>query len=661
MRQILLTFALAMPVANTHAEPRVAPYGTWTSPIAATELTRSAVRIGDLRTSAGRVYWWESRPQRGGRYVLVTPDGRGGVRELTPDGFNVRTRVHEYGGSPYTVVGDTVYFSHWSDQRLYVHVPGSAPKALTPQGYRYADCVVDPGGARLYCVREDHTQPGEAQNALVAVPVGGGSAGQVLYSGSDFVAYPRVSPDGTRLAWISWNHPNMPWDTTTLHVADLSPEGLRNVRTVAGGEDESVLEPNWDADGTLYFVSDRSDWWNLYRWKGDAAQPVAPMQAEFAAPLWSLGQANYALTGRGQAVVRYSENAIDRLAVLDLASGRLRALDLPYTTLDSVQLLSSQTAYAIGASGTMGEAVIAVDLASGQHQIVHAPDDMKLPAALVSIGEPIEFPTAHGRTAHAFFYAPRNPAFEAPAGQKPPLLVKVHGGPTGHAQAMLDVGLQYWTSRGFAVVDVNYGGSSGYGRKYRERLNGQWGITDVEDVVAVVCYLAQSGRIDPQRAAIRGGSAGGYTTLAALAFENVFKAGANYYGVSDLEMLARETHKFESRYLDRLVAPLPQGKAVYVARSPLHHLDGFNEPLITFQGKEDRVVPPSQSRAIVDALRAKGVPVAYLEFDGEQHGFRKAENIVRATEAELAFYGRVFGFTPAGNLPEVHIDNLPGT
>lgn len=674
MRYLLLTIALAM--SNPlHAAPRTASYGTWESPIAASELTRSAVRIGDLRTADGQVYWSESRPQQGGRNVLVTPDGQGNILELTPPGYNVRTRVHEYGGMAYVPIGDTVYFSHWADQRLYAHRRGSSelPRPLTPPGYRYADCVADSSGQRLFCVREDHTGSGEPKNTIVAVPTGDGGAGEVLFEGTDFVAYPRLSPDGKRLAWISWDHPNMPWDTTRLHVAELRASGLgateaaagagagaalTNVRTIAGGQDESVLEPSWDADGALYFVSDRTDWWNLYRWKNGTIQPLLTMPAEFAGALWSLGQSNYALTGKGHALVRYWASSKDQLGLLDLASGRLEPLELPFTSLRSIQLASATRGYAIAASSTSTDAVIAIDLATRRHEIVRAPEAVQLTEELTSMGEPIEYPTANGLTAHAFFYAPKNPVFQAPAGELPPVLVKVHGGPTGHTRPVLDVGLQYWTSRGFAVVDVNYGGSTGYGRKYRERLKGNWGVTDIEDVVAVVRYLAEAGRIDPRRAAIRGGSAGGYTTLAALAFKDVFKAGANYYGVSDLELLARETHKFESRYLDGLVAPLPEGKSIYAQRSPLNHLDGFTEPLITFQGDEDEVVPPSQSRAIVEALRSKGVPVAYIEFAGEQHGFRQAGSIVRATESELAFYGKVFGFKPAGDLPDVQIDNL---
>lgn len=659
MRVTSVPLALSrMVVAAMKPEVRSAPFGAWESPISAAQLAQSAVDLADVRVADGKVYWVERRPAEAGRYVVVTPKKAGGIDELTPAGFNGRTRVHEYGGSAYAVSGGDVYFSNFADQRLYRYTPGGALTALTPEGYRYADCVVDAERARIFCVREDHTGPGEPANAIVVLSVHGGDKGRVLFGQSDFVAYPRVSPDGSRLTWIAWNHPDMPWDATTLYVADLEGNNLANVRKAAGGGNEAVIEPNWDLDGTLYFTSDRSDWWNLYRWRDGKVEAVTAMQAELASPLWRLGQANYALTGDGRAIIRYSVRAEDALGVLDLRSKQLRPLDLPFTSLTSVQLVDTNTAVAIAASGSAELQVIQIDLRTGEHHVLRAPSTLALDATLIAAPEPIEFPTAGGARAHAFFYPPTNPRFKAPANERPPLLVKVHGGPTSHTKPVLDIAVQYWTSRGFAVVDVNHRGSSGYGRRYRQLLNGAWGIADVEDVVAVVRYLVDTGRVDPRRVAIRGGSAGGFTTLAALAFTDTFRAGANYYGVSDLELLARDTHKFESRYLDRLVAPLPQGEAVYEARSPIRHVERFNEPLITFQGVEDKVVPPEQSRLIVDALRKKGVPVAYVEFEGEQHGFRKADSVMRAAEAELYFYGQVFGFQPAGPPGPVRIENL---
>jgi dipeptidyl aminopeptidase/acylaminoacyl peptidase len=630
-----------------------APYGTWHSPLAAADLARSAISLNYVGVSDGIPYWVESRPAEGGRSVVVTSAGNGAVRELTPAGFNARTRVHEYGGTPYVVSRDTVYFCNFTDQRLYAQRPGEKPVALTPEGYRYADFEFDGVGRHLFCVREDHTGGGEPKNAIVVVDIVDGGPGKVLFDGSDFVAYPRVSPNGRRIAWIAWDHPNMPWDTTTLYVADLTGSGLSGITALAGGTEESVVEPRWDADGTLYFVSDRSNWWNLYRHRDDQVAPVLVFEAEIASPLWTLGQSNYALTGDGRAVVRYTIAARDRLGLVSLESGKLTPLDLPFVGLSNLQLVSPNTAVAIAASPTEEAAVVTIDLGTGSQRVLRVPGTLKLETPFISIAESIEFPTAGGLTAHAFYYPPTNPDFAWAAGEKPPLVVKVHGGPTSHSKAELAMGVQYWTSRGFALLDVNHGGSSGFGRDYRQRLNGNWGVVDVGDVVAAVKYLIEQGRVDANRAAIRGGSAGGFTVLAALAFHDVFKAGANYYGVSDLEALARDTHKFEARYLDRLVAPLPEGRDVYEARAPIRHLENFKAALITFQGVEDKVVPPDQSRAIVAAVKAKGIPVAYIEFEGEQHGFRRAENIVRSLESELAFYGRVFGFTPDGPLPPV--------
>jgi dipeptidyl aminopeptidase/acylaminoacyl peptidase len=634
-----------------------APYGTWHSPLAAADLASSAISLNYVQVCEGVPYWVESRPSEGGRNVVVTSAGGNAVRELTPPGFNARTRVHEYGGTPYVMSHGTVYFSNFTDQRLHLQRPGEKPVALTPAGYRYSDFEFDTSGRQLFCVREDHTGGGEPKNALVLLDITAGDAGKVLFDGSDFVAYPRVSPDGRRIAWIAWNHPDMPWDTTTLYVANLTPgSGLSDITAIAGNRsaaEESVVEPCWDLDGTLYFLSDRSNWWNLYRYKDGRIAPVFSFEAEIASPLWTLGQSNYALTGDGRAVVRYTVAARDRLGVVNLTSGQLSPLDLPFVGLSNIQLVSAHSAVAIAASPTAEAAVVTIDLENGGYEILRVPSSLKLDAPFISVAESIEFPTAGGLTAHAFYYPPTNPNFAGSAGEKPPLVVKVHGGPTSHAKAELAMAIQYWTSRGFALLDVNHGGSSGFGRAYRERLKGNWGLVDVGDVVAGVKYLIDTGRVDGNRAAIRGGSAGGFTVLATLAFHDVFKAGANYYGVSDLEALARDTHKFESRYLDRLVASLPEGRAIYEARAPIRHLENFKAALITFQGSEDKVVPPDQSRAIVAALKAKGVPVAYIEFEGEQHGFRKAENIVRSLESELGFYGRVFGFEPNGPLPPV--------
>jgi dipeptidyl aminopeptidase/acylaminoacyl peptidase len=654
-------FACATVSGHDAPMPLLAPYGSWSSPLSAEALSGGRVGLDDLRSVNGRIYWTETEPAAGGIAGLFSMDRDAAASRVTAAGTNVRTRVHEYGGAAYVVAGDTVYYSEFTDQRLYALKSGGGVMPLTPPGYRYADCTALPASGAsagsLICVRQDHTDPARVRNALVRLPLPDGGAGEVLYADSDFVAYPRLSPDGRRLAFITWNHPNMPWDATELKVATLDGQRVGAPVTVAGGPAESVLEPQWDTDGTLYFISDRSGYWNLYAQRATGAQAVWPRAAEFANPLWTLGQANYALLGDGRAVLRFGQQGLDRLAVVDLRHGTGRVLDLPYAEYAQLTRIDPGHVAVIAGSVDAPPVIVRIDVRSGSAKTLHHAGLALLASSAVSMAVPIDFPSAHGRMAHAFYYAPRNPAFQAPPGTLPPLLTLVHGGPTGQASAAYAARIQYWTSRGFAVVDVNYGGSSGYGRAYRQELNGNWGIVDVEDVIAAARYLGATGRADPARTAISGGSAGGYTVLAALSTSDVFRAGADYYGISDMTAIARDTHKFESRYLDSLIGPLPQAQSVYDSRSPLNHLDGFKVPLIVFQGADDPVVPPNQSALIVEALRARAVPVAYLLYPGESHGFRKSENIIRSLQSELSFYGQIFGFTPADQLPPLTIEH----
>lgn len=644
------------------------PYGAWPSPLRAADAAAAAIGLAYVTAHDGRMYWIESRPSERGRSVLMSAARDGAPAELTPPPGNVRSRVHEYGGRPYTVAGSAVAYCEFGDQRLRVRANGATSGPLTPEGFRYADGASSPDGRTTYWVREDHTQPGEAVNAVVALDAGEDGAGRVLFDEADFVACPRPSGDG-RLAFMAWNHPHMPWDGAALHVARVGPNGLSEVQIVAGGPaapDEAVLEPSWDRDGTLYFLSDRSGYWNLYRRRGASVEPVTALDADLGGPLWLLGLTTYALTGDGRALVRICRDAVDSLALVDLASGDVSALALPFGTFGSIGVLDARTGFAVAAPDDGPQALITIDLQTGAYRTLRSAGEPVLAAEFVSRAEAVEFPTMPGsdgapRTAHAFFYPPCNPRCMGPAGSRPPLIVTLHGGPTAHASRALSLSVQYWTSRGFAVVQVNYGGSTGFGRAYRDRLRGQWGVVDLQDAVAAVDHLEAAGRIDGTRVAIRGGSAGGYTVLAGLAFTRRFAAGINYFGICDLEALASGTHKFESRYTDTLIAPLPAGREIYRARSPIHHLDGFDAALITFQGDEDEAVPPEQSRTIVAAVRARGRPVAYIEFKGEQHGFRQAQNIARALEAELYFLGRIFGFEPADAIEPVAIENLPVT
>jgi dipeptidyl aminopeptidase/acylaminoacyl peptidase len=637
----------------------IAPYGSWRSPITTDLITSSSIGLSQPSLRGGLAFWQEGRPLEGGRSVIVCRAADGSLRELNPAPFNSRTRVHEYGGGDYAVAADgRAYFCNFADQRIYRVSPGGPPQALTQtESTRYSDLVIDETRRRLLSVREDHGAAGEAVNTIAAVDLSSGDEG-TLVEGADFYAYPRLSPDGSRLAWLEWDHPNMPWDGTRLLVAPVHRDGsLGEARLIAGGNDESVFQPEWSPDGSLYFVSDRSGWWNLYRWDGAEAVAVCPREAEFGQPLWQFGASTYGFESARVIVCAYCEAGIWRLARLDLDTGQLRRFDLPFTTIRDLKVAEDHALFLAGQPDRPG-ALVRLDLRDGRVETLKRASELDIAAGYISPPQAAEFPSEDGLTAHGFYYPPRNQDFEAPAGEKPPLVVMSHGGPTAATGAAFSLRTQFWTSRGFAVLDVNYGGSTGYGRPYRERLKGRWGIVDVDDCINAALYLARRGLADEQRLAITGGSAGGYTTLCALTFRDVFKAGASHYGIGDLEALARDTHKFESRYLDSLVGPYPERRDLYVQRSPIHHVESLSTPVAFFQGLEDEIVPPNQAEAMVDALRRKGIPVAYLAFEGEQHGFRKAENIKRSLDGELYFYSRIFGFDLAEPVEALTIENL---
>lgn len=639
--------------------PITAPYGTWPSPITPAMLTEGAVGLSQVQVWSGRVWWNEARPSEAGRQVLVSADAAGGE---PADAFgpthSARTQVHEYGGRCATGHGDTVVWSDWSDQRLWRRDTGGAPRPLTaeppaPRSLRYADPVIGPDGRWVVCVRERHTGAGVV-NDLVAIPLDADLADPtVLASGRDFYAAPRLSPAGDALAWIEWDHPDMPWDHTELRVAPFTDGTTGAARTVAGDHGESITQPRWAPDGTLHYISDRSGWWNIY---AEGRGPVSAMDAEFAGPDWVFGESSYTFLPDGRLVATWHGEGPGALGVME--DGGWRMLDLPYSSYDALAALDGAVVAVAGSSRDF-PAVVRIGVDDGTVQVLRRSRSAGLDPAVFSVPQAITYPSG-GEVAHAWYYPPTNPAVTAPSGEAPPLVVVSHGGPTAAAAPVLSLSVQYWTSRGFAVADVDYRGSTGYGRAYRESLRGAWGVKDVEDCSTVVAHLASQGLADPGRAVIRGGSAGGFTTLAALAFTDVFAAGASHFGVADLELLARDTHKFESRYLDRLVGAWPEDAAVYRARSPIHHLDGLRCPVILFQGSEDAVVPQAQADLIHAALRDRGVPVAYLLFEGEQHGFRQASTIEAVAEAELAFYGRVLDFSPAGAPTVPPIDNEEG-
>jgi len=639
--------------------PQTSPYGSWKSPIAADLVAGGEVGLEQIRLDGDDIYWIERRAQEGGRKVIVrrSPDGR--IIDVTPLPFNARTRVHEYGGGDYAVLNGRVIFSNFTDQRLYLQELGTEPKPLTPQGpLRYTDGQFDRRRNFFYCVREDHSGPGDAVNSIVRVDLNGGDTATTIVSGNDFYSSPRLSPDGARLAWLTWNHPNMPWDGTELWIGKLSKDGLvTEKKTIAGGVSESIFQPEWSPDGVLYFISDRTGWWNLYRWRENQVEPLCPMDAEFGQPQWVFGASLYGFTSERRIICSYSKDGRDHLAALDTATGELRDIELHFSAISQVRVAGDCVVF-IGASATETTSIVSLDLAADKLEVLRRARESAVDAGYIAPPRAIEFPTERGLTAHGYFYPPRNRDYAAPADDKPPLMVMSHGGPTSSSSSSLKYSIQYWTSRGIAVLDVNYGGSSGYGRAYRERLNGRWGIVDVDDCVNGARYLTAQGEVDGNRLAIRGGSAGGYTTLCALTFRDTFKAGASHYGISDLEALAKDTHKFESRYLDRLIGPYPERRDLYVERSPIHFTDRVSCPMIIFQGLEDKVVPPNQAEKMVEAVRAKKLPVAYLTFEGEQHGFRKAENIRRVLEAELFFYSKIFGFELADTIEPVHIENL---
>ena len=660
------------------------------------------------------IYWVEARPSEAGRNVIVrrTPDGK--ISDITPQPFNVRTRVHEYGGASFVVASGVVYFSHFADGRIYYQKLDSQPLALTPVvNCRYADGIVDKQRNRLICVREDHTRESEVVNTIVSINLDNGEDIQILTQGEDFYASPRLSPDGSQISWISWNHPNMPWDGTELWIAKIHPDGyLGEKYLVAGGLEESIFQPEWSPDGVLYFVSDKSNWWNLYRTplnpplvRGEAGiedsplvrpeagiedsplvrpeagiedsplvggeintepplvrgaggiEPLYEMAAEFGLPQWVFGMSTYAVVSEDKIICTYTQQGSWYLATIDLVTKQLSQIDTPYSDISSLKAQGEKVVFLAGCP-TESSGIVQLDLGTSQLEVLRSASNLSLDAGYLSVPQSIEFPTENGLTAFAFFYPPTNQDFAAPAGEKPPLVVKSHGGPTAATSSSMNLKIQYWTSRGFAVLDVNYGGSTGYGREYRNRLQDSWGIVDVDDCANGAQYLAKRGLVDSAKMAIAGGSAGGYTTLCALTFRDVFKAGASYYGVSDLSALATDTHKFESRYLDGLIGPYPERQDLYLERSPIHAAANLSCPIIFFQGLEDKVVPPNQAEMMVEILKAKGLPVAYVAYEGEQHGFRRAENIKKTLDGELYFYSRVFKFELAESVVPVLIYNL---
>ncbi len=639
-------------------------FGSWKSPITSDLIVAGSIRLSEIQLDGEDVYWIEGRAAEKGRNVIVrrTPDGK--ITDAIPEESNARTRVHEYGGGSYTVKDGIVYFVNFSDQQIYQIIGNEPPRAVTENlTLRFADIIIDSYNNSLICVCEDHSDmQQEAKNKIVKIDLDETTNITILDEGEDFFSSPRLSPDGENRSWLTWNHPNMPWDETTLYSQILEEGKYFSPYPIAGAEHESICQPEDSPNGILHFVSDRTGWWNLYRHREGNTEALCPMEAEFAVPHWVFRQSQYAFIDETNIICAYIEKGFFKLGILDTETKQLEKIATPYTMISSVRATKTK-AYFIAASATESTAVIEFDLASRQFTTLRKSTDLSIKAEYISVPQAIEFPTTDHRapspdhrpatTAHAFYYPPTNKDFTAPTGELPPLIVEIHGGPTSQTYPIFSLGHQYWTSRGFAVLDVNYGGSTGYGREYRERLRNNWGVVDVDDCVNGAKYLVEQGLADPKRLCITGGSAGGYTTLAALTFRDVFSAGASHYGVSDLQALDEDTHKFESRYTFGLVP-----KQLYNERSPIHHTDKLNAPVIFFQGLEDKIVPPNQAEMMVEALRKKGLPVAYVTFAEEGHGFRQSTNIKRALDGEFYFYSRVFGFELADEVEPVLIENL---
>ena len=640
---------------------QTAEYGSWESPLTAEEVASSTVGLSEVDIVGDRSCWLESRPYEGGRMVPVGLNPDGSEADLIPEGFNARSRVHEYGGGSYLVRGERVYFTNFEDQRLYKYVPGSQPVPLTPDdNLRFADFRLDKTreGERIITVCEDHSVDGDQpKNYIARLSSREVSKPEVLAEGHDFYSSPRLSPEGQYLSWVTWDHPNMPWDRTSLHLAEYDGSGkLKYSRVIAGGDGESVVQPVWSPKGTLYYLSDKDGWWNLYRWTGEE-ESVVRKKAELGKPQWQFGVSTYDFATPERVVFSYTTGGRWFISEKNIKNGKTKDYDLPFTQIASLKAQGDDIWF-IGGGQKSPMGVRQYSRSSGTINTVRKSTSLEVDEGFISSAREIEYPSPDGEEVHGFYYQPKNRDFTGPDSEKPPLIVISHGGPTSFSGDELSEEIQYWTTRGIAVLDVNYRGSTGYGREYREKLKGNWGLLDVEDCASGAEYLLEQEEVDPERLIIRGGSAGGYTTLASLTFRDLFDAGASYYGVSDPSELTRNTHKFESRYLDSLIGPYPEEEEVYEERSPIKHVEKVSAPVAFFQGGEDRVVPPEQAETMHSSLRERGIPTAYLTFEDEQHGFRKEENVARALEGELYFYSRVFDFESEINEEVLEIANL---
>ncbi|MFI4938194.1 MAG: ADP compounds hydrolase NudE [Candidatus Berkiellales bacterium] len=628
-----------------------APYGTWKSPITAEQVASAIIAFQDVVVDGEDIYWSEMRPYEKGRYAIVKQQSDGSAIDVLPPEFNARTRVHEYGGAAFTVEKGIIYFTNYADQRLYQIKPGQVPSPLTEPGIRFAEYHVTALG--IIAIAESHQPAGEPENFIACINPQTGSI-KKLCSGQDFYSSLALNANKTKIAWISWDHPNMPWDNTALWVADLTDQSVVNAQRIDEKfTQQSFFQPQWGPNDELIVVSDKSNWWNLYRVKGQSLEILFTVESELGTPLWTLGQSTWGFY-QGGIVCSFSDKPAESKQLRFVKNGQITTIPLPYTHFSQIRTTANQIICIAGAAD-WPTAVISVQN-NNEFKVLRENCQLSVASENISKAEHLTFPSKNGREAHAYFYLPCNPEYQETSGL-PPLIVKSHGGPTAQATNILNLEIQYWTSRGYAVADVNYGGSTGYGREYRERLLGNWGIVDVQDCEALAQHLVKTHQVAPNKLAIVGGSAGGYTTLAALTFTQTFHVGASYYGVSDCGALAEDTHKFESNYLERLIGPYPQAKATYEARSPLYHVDQLNSPVIFFQGLEDKIVPPDQAEKMYQALKAKGIPTELFLFEGEQHGFRNAQNRQTVLVEQQKFFNKVLKleepFTQSSAAPEI--------
>ena len=630
------------------------PYGTWKSPITGELIAGKTVSLNPLKIENDSFYWLESRPSESGR-VVVMRQSEGKTEALTPIGFNVRSRVHEYGGGAALITNGTVYFIDYDTQQIFCQKPNKIPYAITKSiNSRFSDMEFDCVRNRLICVQEDHSKDGEPLNKLIAVNLRSGII-ETLDDEHDFVSSPRIDKNCNNLAWLTWDHPNMPWDGSTLWSSELSDGGLlKKKKVVAGSYEESIFQPEWIDKEKLIFISDRSNWWNLYEYTDQNILSIYLDDAEYGLPQWAFGMSTYGITGDNSIIAARNQGGLCQLGII--RNSNFEVIDLPYTDFSNICVNKNKVMF-VGSSSTEVPQLVCLDISSGDYEVLRYSSKVIIDPGYISEAIQLQFSTSEESISYGFYYKPKNLEYVACANELPPLIVRGHGGPTGFSSDSLNLSIQFWTSRGFAVLDVNYRGSSGFGRKYRKALNGKWGVSDVDDMVNGALYLVEKGKVDKKRLIIRGGSAGGYTALAALTFRSLFSAGASHYGIGDLMSLSRDTHKFESRYLDTIIGKLPENEKKYLERSPINYTNQLRCPVIFLQGVDDKVVPPSQTESMVRALKSSGVPVSYLSFEGEGHGFRKDINIEKALIAELTFYGRIFNFEPDNVLENLKIHN----